>query len=126
MLEKLANAKAKTPPSGPQELAGDLDEKSKQQSLLLRHPRDREACLEFLSAGRPSVLVLKLGGNAEEELTLLLHVTQQYPDSAVVVVGEPSHAYLAGLAWDLGASYVMILPQPQEMLTEIVAGLLKP
>ena len=34
------------------------------------------------------------------------------------------HAALAGLAWDLGADYVLFPPQPRELLPEIVAGLL--
>jgi hypothetical protein len=96
------------------------------QGPLLRHPRDAEECLELLAQGYATVLVLKIGRHIEEEMGLLSVVSRQYPDTAIVVVGETVHAHLAGLAWDLGASYVLILPQPREMVTEVVAGLLHP
>jgi hypothetical protein len=49
-----------------------------------------------------------------------------YPEAGLVIVAEAIHASLAGLSWDLGADYVLILPQPRELLPEIVAGLLRP
>jgi hypothetical protein len=126
MLEQFVKAKAKASSSRPWDLGEDPDANAKPQPPLLRHPRDKEECLTFLASGRSSVLVLKLGRNAEEKMALLSLVTHQYPDTGVIVVGEAMHASLAGLAWDLGASYVMILPQPQELLMEVVAGLLRP
>jgi DNA-binding NtrC family response regulator len=94
--------------------------------IAIRHPRDTAECLELLGQGKASVVVLKVGRHTEEEMTLLSLVSRHHPDTGVVVVSEAIHAHLAGLAWDLGASYVMILPQPQELLTEVVAGLLRP
>ena len=67
-----------------------------------------------------------MGRDLEFELSLLERVASLFPDVGTVVVGEAAHAALAGLAWDLGASYVMLLPQPAEMLPDVVAGLLKP
>jgi DNA-binding NarL/FixJ family response regulator len=96
------------------------------QRCLLRHPRDLKECLELLRDGGPSVVVLRLSQNVEEEMGLAAEVANLYPDAGLVVVGEPVHAPLAGLAWDLGADYVLILPQPRELLPEIVAGLLRP
>jgi hypothetical protein len=39
-------------------------------------------------------------------------------------VAEVEQVRLAGLAWDLGASYVLAAPQPRERLPELVAGLM--
>jgi DNA-binding NtrC family response regulator len=96
------------------------------QRCLVRHPRDLRECLELLGEGGPSVIVLRLSQNVEEEMLLAAEVAHLHPDAGLVVVGEAAHAALAGLAWDLGADYVLILPQPRELLPEIVAGLLRP
>src|SRR5437763_11953969 len=103
-----------------------LEEKARQDKWSLRHPRDFGECKELLRRGGPAVLVLRLGRDLEFELSLLERVASLFPDVGTVVVGETTHAALAGLAWDVGASYVMLLPQPAEMLPEVVARLLKP
>jgi DNA-binding NtrC family response regulator len=90
----------------------------------IRHPRDTAECLDLLAQGPASVVVLKVGRHTEEEMGLLARVSLHHPDTSVVVVGEAAHSHLAGLAWDLGAAYVLILPQPREILPEIVGGLL--
>jgi DNA-binding NtrC family response regulator len=92
----------------------------------LLHPRDAKECLELMKRGWQSVLVLKVGRDVEEEINLLSQVSALHPDTATVVIAEAIHAPLAGLAWDLGAAYVLFLPQPRELLPEIVAGLLRP
>src|SRR5205807_6809716 len=96
------------------------------QRCPLLHPRDQGECLDLLRRGWQAVLVLKVGRDVEEEMSLLAQVSALHPATATVVVGEAIHAPLAGLAWDLGAAYVLILPQPRELLPEIVAGLLRP
>ena len=103
-----------------------LEEKAREEKWSLRHPRDFAECRELLGRGGRAVLVLRVGRNLEFELALLERVASLFPDVGTVVVGEAAHAALAGLAWDLGANYVMLLPQPAEMLPEVVAGLLKP
>ena len=102
-----------------------LEEAAAEHRWALRHPRDADECLDLLRGGGPGVLVLRVGRNLEFELSLLERVAALFPDTGVVVVGEVGHAPLAGLAWDLGADYVMILPQPREMLPEVVACLLR-
>jgi len=92
---------------------------------LLRHPRSAAECLEMLRPGDASVLVLKLGTNLEQELALLAAVAHLHPDVGIVVVGEAVHSPVAGLAWDLGADYVLLLPQPRDLIVETVAGLLR-
>jgi hypothetical protein len=94
-------------------------------SVPLRHPRDPADCLRMLHPGDPAVLVLKLGSNIEQDLTLLAQVSAVHPDVGIVVLGEAVHAPLAGLAWDLGANYVLLLPQPRDLIVETVAGLLR-
>jgi DNA-binding NtrC family response regulator len=96
-----------------------------QKKCPLRHPHGAAECLDLLSGGGPAVLVLRLGRNVEEELILLAEVAFRHPDLSAVVVADTAHAHLAGLAWDLGAAYVVIFPQPRELLPEVVAGLLQ-
>jgi hypothetical protein len=90
----------------------------------LREPRQRERCLRLLARGGPGVLVIKAGRDLERELSLLESVRWLYPETACVLVGDADHARLAGLAWDLGAAYVHLPPQPRDTLPEIVAGLM--
>ena len=43
----------------------------------------------------------------------------------MVAVGDAEDASLESLAWDFGASYVLMPPQSRQMLPEIVVGLLE-
>jgi DNA-binding NtrC family response regulator len=97
-----------------------------QKRCLLRHPRHAKECLEWLDANDTAVLVLPLGEDPEASLTLLASVARRYPNVAVVVVAEPIQGNLVGAAWDLGAAYVLVLPQPRELVREVVAGLMTP
>jgi len=56
---------------------------------------------------------------------MLEQVSWLYPDAATVLVGDSDQAWLAGLAWDLGAHWVLLPPQTRERLPEIVTGLMK-
>lgn len=94
-------------------------------SVPIRHPRSSTECLELLRPGDPAVLVVKLGARLEEELALVAEVSHFHPDVGIVVVGEAVHAPVAGLAWDLGADYVLLVPQPSDLIVETVAGLLR-
>ncbi len=83
-----------------------------------------ETCLRLLKAGGPAVLIVKTGRDLERELALLDRATWLYPDAPAVLVADGDQPGLAGLAWDLGAAYVLLPPQPRERLAEIVAGLM--
>src|SRR5262245_41497041 len=107
-------------------LTAMLEEPALQARFSLRHPRDLSECMELLREGGPGVLVLKLGRNLEFELTLLEQVCRLFPETACVIVAEEVHAPVAGLAWDLGASYVMVFPQHRDLLADVVVGLLQP
>ena len=105
-------------------LAALLRPLAEQHRWLLREPRQAGACVRLLARGGPGALVIKAGRDLERELTLLERVRWLCPGSAVVLVGDADHPRLAGLAWDLGAAYVLLPPLPRESLPEIVAGLM--
>ncbi len=108
-------------------LTGMLEELAHSRRWTLHAPRQRGRCLEYLQASEtPTVLVLRLGRNLEQELSLLEHIAWLYPETRLVVVGEKQHEWLMGLAWDLGADYVLLLPYPPEALAQVVAGLMGP
>jgi hypothetical protein len=106
-------------------LAEILRRQRKPHRWSLREPRRPESCLRLLQRGGPSILVLKVGNDLLEELTLLDRVSWLFPDTATVAVGEADNPVLAGLAWDLGAALVLFPPQPRYDLPDIVSRLLE-
>jgi DNA-binding NtrC family response regulator len=103
-----------------------LRKEGKLRQWSLREPRRPESCLRLLERGSPTVLVLKVGTDLVQELTLLERVSWLFPDATTVVVGDAADAVLAGLAWDLGATLVLFPPQPRHYLIEILGRLLEP
>lgn len=99
----------------PIQAAGWLLRESSQADTLLA-----ECCIE-----RPTVLVIKVGRDLVREFGLLRRVAEAAPDIPVVVVTEMENPLLAGLAWDLGASCVLMPSQAREQLPGIVTGLLR-
>jgi hypothetical protein len=95
-----------------------------ERAWSLREPRQGDACLRLLERGGPAVVVVKAGRDLERELALVEEVRWSHPDVAVVVVGDEAHVRLAGLAWDLGASWVHLPPQRLDDLPLVVAGLM--
>jgi hypothetical protein len=106
-------------------LAALLRPLAEERRWLLREPRQVGAVLRLLRRG-PAVVVLKAGRDLERELTLVERVAWLFPDAAVVLVADSDLARLAGLAWDLGAAYVLVPPLPRERLPELVAALMAP
>jgi hypothetical protein len=92
---------------------------------LLREPRQSQACLRLLRRGGPIVLVLQLSGDGEAELALLDHAAWLYPEVLIVVVAGEAHRPLVPLAWDLGATAVIVPPQAREQLQPTVLGLMQ-
>jgi hypothetical protein len=92
---------------------------------LLREPRQGQACLRLLRRGGPTVLVLQLSGDGESELGLLDQAAWFYPAALIVVVGTEAHRPLVPLAWDLGATSVIVPPQSRERLQETILGLMQ-
>jgi hypothetical protein len=124
-------------------LAALVRDTCRQKQWALREPRRPEACLQLLAQGGPSVLLLKLAPPAdparpgkeaekaerstrelERQMTLLEQVQRLVPEAACVVVCDPANPALTGLAWELGASYVLSPPELLEDLPGIVAALM--
>jgi DNA-binding NtrC family response regulator len=101
-----------------------LEKTAEERRWALRESRQVEPCLRLLAEGGPSVLVIKSGRDLERELGLLERAAWAFPATATVLVGDAGQAALAGLAWDLGADYVLVPPQPRERLPEVVAALM--
>jgi len=130
-------------------LAAMLRETAKTKRWALRESKKAETCLRLLRPLCPSVLVLKIGtyvkreaglplkeeeerrraGDRDKEqvqsLELLARVHEHFPDTAIVAVGDAEDVGLAGLAWEFGASYVLVPPESRQSLPEIVMGLMQ-
>src|SRR5205085_837467 len=78
----------------------------------------------LLERGGPSVFVIKIGRDVENELSLLEQVSWSSPHTRTVAVGDAENPSLADLAWDLGAAFVLFPPQPRERLVELVESLM--
>ena len=99
-------------------LAGRLREMAHDHGLWLRETQHLRPCRNLLRTG-PPVLVLMLGPNVIEELSLVEEVGWASPETAVIVISDAANPALVGLAWDLGARCVLAPPQPIELLPEI-------
>jgi hypothetical protein len=104
-------------------VADILRELAQGRALWLREVRHVKTCLGLLRRGA-EVLVLRLGKNLDQELTLLQQVTHLFPTTRTIVVGHTDNQPLAALAWDLGAAYVLFPPQPVETICDVVLGFL--
>lgn len=105
-------------------LAEQLRAMAQTQRFRLRETSQLNACLNLVQSSPPSVLVLVLGRHLEGELSLVEQAHACSPGTAIIVVGETSNPVLAGLAWDLGATYALFPPTPVERLAELVTRLL--
>jgi hypothetical protein len=105
-------------------LSAGLKDLAQQHGFRLREIRQEKACLNLLRRAGPGVLVLKVGRDLEREVRLLERAGWWFPETAVIVVGDTAYPGLAGLAWDLGARFVLFPPQPLELLPEIVRSFL--
>lgn len=106
-------------------LAALLQPDAQAHHWALREPRQLDACIRLLRRARPGVLVLKVGRDLTREFALLERVRWLCPEATAVVVADMHNAALAGLAWHLGAHYVLMPPQPREQLVNVLAGLMK-
>jgi hypothetical protein len=91
----------------------------------LRELRDEAAIVRALLQGGPSVLVIEVGGDVERDLALLGRLTWLCPEAMTVAVSNVAGAELTGLAWDLGADYVLAPPLPRDALLPVILGLME-
>jgi DNA-binding NtrC family response regulator len=101
-----------------------LRELAQARRFRLRETSQLTACQGLVHASSPSVLVLMLGRDLERELALLERVHATLPKTAIIVIGDTDNPVLAGLAWDLGASFVLFAPMPTEWLADLVGRML--
>jgi DNA-binding NtrC family response regulator len=95
------------------------------RAWALHEPRKPAACLELLQTDTPAVLVLKLGRDLVGEVALLERVAWLHPDVPVIVVADVEDTVLADVAWDLGATYVHMPPEPRDHVIDVVTSLMQ-
>lgn len=105
-------------------LAERLRELAQSRRIWLRETSQFGACRDLVFESPPSVFLLMLGKDLERELALVEQVHVCLPGTQTIVVGETDHPALAGLAWDLGANYVLFPPTPVEMIAEVIVKML--
>jgi hypothetical protein len=106
-------------------LAERLRELAQTHRFWLRETSQFSACENLLQTSAPSIFVVRLGRHLERELTLLEQVQACLPNTAIIAIGEADFPVLAGLVWELGATYALFPPTPTEMITEVIVGLLR-
>ena len=106
-------------------LAERLRELAQTRRIWLRETSQIGACRNLVESTAPSVLVLVLGRDLEKELALLEQTHAALPETATIVVGETGNPAIEGLAWELGATYVVFPPTPIERVGEIIMRLLE-
>lgn len=101
-------------------LAERLRELAQAKRFWLRETSQLAACRNLVQSSSPSILVMVLGGDLERELTLLEEVHASQPGTAIIVIGEADNPALAGLVWDLGATFALFPPMPVERITDLI------
>jgi DNA-binding NarL/FixJ family response regulator len=105
-------------------LAERLRELAETHRLALRETSLLSACRNMVQSSPPSLLILRLGSHLERELALLEQVHACLPKTAVIVLGEADNPVLAGLVWELGATFALFPPAPMEQIVEVILRLL--
>jgi hypothetical protein len=105
-------------------LAERLRELAQAQRFWLRETSQFDACRNLIATAPPSVLVIVLGKDLERELALVERAHACVPGMPTIVVGESDHPVLAGLAWELGATYALFPPTPVEVIADLIVRLL--
>lgn len=106
-------------------LAERLRELSETHRWQLRLPHAPEDCLQAVSRGGPAVVVVKVGRDLVTEMSLVRQLADRAADVRVIVVGDTENPVLTGLAWDLGADFVLFPPLARDLLPDVVRGLLE-
>src|ERR1700691_3495093 len=101
-------------------LAERLRELAQAKRFWLRETSQITACRSLLQSARPTIFVMVLGRDLERELALLEAVHAALPVTATIMIGEADNPVLAGLAWDLGATFALFPPLPVERITDLI------
>jgi DNA-binding NtrC family response regulator len=106
-------------------LTGLLRAEAEARRWTLRTATSPDSCLRLLRQGGPSVVVVKAGADVKSAMELLERCTWLYPEAPAVLVSDGENPPLAGLAWDLGARYVLAVVDARERLPGVVAGVME-
>jgi DNA-binding NtrC family response regulator len=106
-------------------IAQCLEPTVQERRWLLKQVRQAPACLGLLHEAGPAVLVLRVGRHLLRELAFLDEVHEALPDVPVVAVADAEDYLLLRLLIELGASYVLMPPQPRTELEPIVTRILE-
>jgi hypothetical protein len=106
-------------------LAQRLHEPLAEHGIGLREVRHAGACVNLLRQGAVGVLLVRVGRDLEQELTLAAQAAQWFPRVAVVVWCDADHPHVPGLAWDLGAGAVLAGGLDLERLRDLVSHFLR-
>lgn len=105
-------------------LTASLQPLADELGLSPRQVQQPEACRRALRRGGPNVLLLRAGRDLDREFALLDEVSRTTPETRIFVVLDQDDARLRGLAWDLGASYVLPLSRSRDLLPDLVRGMI--
>jgi DNA-binding NarL/FixJ family response regulator len=105
-------------------LAERLRELALAQRFRLRETSQFAACQNLVRAAAPSVLVLRLGSHLDRELAFIEEVHACLPETAVLAIGAADNPVLAGLVWELGATFAVFPPTPAEAILDVITSLL--
>ena len=103
-------------------LTASLQLLAEELGLTPRQVQQSEACRRALCRGGPNVLVLRAGRDLDREFALLDQVSRTMPETRILVVLDQDDARLRGLAWDLGAAYVLPLTRARDLLPNLIRG----
>ena len=106
-------------------LAERLRELAQERRFWLRETNQLSACQNVAQTALPPILVIRLGRDLDRELTFLNRVHACLPGTAVIAVGEADNPVLAGLVWELGATFALFPPTPVEAISELIVHLLR-
>ena len=99
-------------------LSNRLGAWSQDRGLWHRPLQHASAVANLLRKGSRGFFLLKVGRDLVGELELVREAAQEFPEVAVIVLGEQDHPQLQGLAFDLGAAAVVFPPTGIEELFE--------
>jgi DNA-binding NarL/FixJ family response regulator len=76
------------------------------RSVRVRPVRKPESCLQLLREGHARAVLLRVGRDLPAELEMIAQISAGFPQVAVLVIEDASHAELRSMLWDLGACLV--------------------
>jgi len=89
--------------------------------LWFRTVQHAAALQNLLRKGSRGLLLIRVGRDVVDELTLLEGAAHDFAEVTVIILGDLDYPLLEGLAYDLGASAVLFPPRGVDELFEVLA-----